>query len=718
MLLRHHAVPFAAGDVLVVFLHQSGVAGEGALDLVGPGVCGRILAAGQGQVHRLRVVHFIDIGEGLDREEDEFPVGVLAFRLQREELPQGLRLQADEIVPHLAEFARRQVVGSPVHHFRRRPAAVLAVQVEDARGLVGLVVAECRRAERARVIREVVHRDRFGIPRHREEQVDGIFHRLEVADVQDPDLVHAVGPGELELLPHVLDGRDIQPLGVPRGAHVVHVVVQAPAALPRPFGRGGKLADVAPVVVAQEDGHVVRDTEAQVVVLLDLLVQGPYLRPLLGGLSGHLADDLPLVLDDGLQELDVVRFLAFLAQGGVAVPAHADGDEVFRIFRTLNPFREELREDLLVGRIVPGTAGTPPAGPFLVVPRHRLVMGRAHDDAHLVGRAAVFRIVGVEGPAPHRRPHEIGPEAQQELENARVEAVVAEVCPVGVLHPGGQARGFVVEEDAAVADAGLGDRVGPGSQGDVRAMGDWYVGPVIPGRDAHLLRDLVDAVNGSAHVRARDDDRVAGHLQDVSLVLPVQRGRVDAPFRREALDQRTVLRAGVEDAGALRRRLDAAHAGEVLAQRLRCDEDAPLVGRVRDDGGGDAVFHEGEPAGGRAAFGEARMVEGGGRQAEQQAGREEERIRLVHGRKLRCFECKCNKNESGTPTIWLQSLLKMLPVSGLDGLIQTFVSRSRRPDSPGCASRIRAATSRNIPGKRWRNTSARRSLRGTRPRTH
>ena len=399
-------------------------------------------------------------------------------------------------------------------------------------------------------------------------------------------------------------------------------------ALPRPFGRGGKLADVAPVVVAQEDGHVVRDAEPQVVVLLDLLVQGPNLRPLLGGLSGHLADDLPLVLDDGFQELDVRGFLAQLAQGGVAVPAHADRDEVFRIFGALDAFGEELCEDFLVGGIVPGTAGTASARPFLVVPRHRL---GAHDDAHLVGRAAVLRIVGVEGPAPHRRPHEIGPEAQQELENARVEAVVAVVRPVGVLHPGSQARGFVVEEDAAVADAGLGDRVGPGRQGDVRAMGDGNVGPVIPGRDAHLLRNLVNAVNGSAHVRACDDDRVAGHLQDVSLILPVQGRRVDAPFRREALDERAVLRAGVEGAGALRRRLDAAHAGEVLAQRLRCDEDASPVGRVRDDGGGDAVFHEGEPAGGRAALGEARMVEGRGRDAEQQAGREEGQIRFIHG---------------------------------------------------------------------------------------
>ena len=75
----------------------------------------------------------------------------------------------------------------------------------------------------------------------------------------------------------------------------------------------------------------------------------------------------------------------------------------------------------------------------------------------------------------------------------------------------------------------------------------------------------------------------------------------------------------------------AANAGKILAQRFRCDEDAPLVGGVRDDGGGNTFFHEREPAGGRASLGEARMVEGGGRNAEQQAGREEEQIGFIHG---------------------------------------------------------------------------------------
>ena len=113
VLLCHHTVPLAAGDVFVVFLHQNGIAREGTLDLVGPGVGGRVFSTGQGQVHRLRVIHFIDVGEGLDREEDELPVGVLVFRFQREELPQGLRFQADEIVPYLPELASRTCRNSP-----------------------------------------------------------------------------------------------------------------------------------------------------------------------------------------------------------------------------------------------------------------------------------------------------------------------------------------------------------------------------------------------------------------------------------------------------------------------------------------------------------------------------------------------------------------------------------------------------------------------------
>ena len=323
---------------------------------------------------------------------------------------------------------------------------------------------------------------------------------------------------------------------------------------------------------------------------------------------------LALVLDDAFEQADVFGFLPLLAQGGVAVAAHTDGDQVLGILGAFHAFGEELIQDLAVFHVVPLPVGAPPAHPFLVVAGHRFVMGRAHDDAHLVRRTAVFGVIGIESPVPHGRPHEIGPQTQQELENTGVEAVVAVIGAVGVLHPRSQARGLVVEEDAAVADGGLGNGVGPRRHRQVLAVRNGHIGPVIPRRDAHLLGNLVDAVDGPAHVRAGDNQGVfVDDLQDISLVLPLERAQVDASFRAEPLDQRAVRGAGVDGARPRFRGLGAAYAGEILAQRLRGDPYARQVGRVRDHGRGHPVPHEAEPSGGLSSGGDARVVDGEGR---------------------------------------------------------------------------------------------------------
>ena len=95
-------------------------------------------------------------------------------------------------------------------------------------------------------------------------------------------------------------------------------------------------------------------------------------------------------------------------------------------------------------------------------------------------------------------------------------------------------------------------------------MGNGYVGPVIPGGDADLLGNLVNAVNGTPHVGTGDDNHVFSDGQDVGFILPVQGGRVDPSFGREPLDQRAVLRSGIDSPGALLRRLYPAYAGEIL----------------------------------------------------------------------------------------------------------------------------------------------------------
>ena len=142
VLLDHHAVPFAAGHFLVVLRAKGCVAREALLHQVRPAVRVRIALGVEVVVHRLRVVHLVEVGQGLHREEDDLPVGVAAGGIEGEELPQGLGLEAGELVADAPEFAGGKVIGGAVHHFGRGAAAVFAVEVEDADGLVGLVLSE------------------------------------------------------------------------------------------------------------------------------------------------------------------------------------------------------------------------------------------------------------------------------------------------------------------------------------------------------------------------------------------------------------------------------------------------------------------------------------------------------------------------------------------------------------------------------------------------
>ena len=75
----------------------------------------------------------------------------------------------------------------------------------------------------------VLHGERLGIPGETEPEVHGIFHRLEVADIDHPDLAHAVVVAELHLLPGAFHLGDIDPLGVAGCSHIVEVVVHSVA---------------------------------------------------------------------------------------------------------------------------------------------------------------------------------------------------------------------------------------------------------------------------------------------------------------------------------------------------------------------------------------------------------------------------------------------------------------------------------------------------------
>src|SRR5690606_23176813 len=157
-----------------------------------------------------------------------------------------------------------------------------------------------------------------------------------------------VVPGQAHLLPGALDLGGVDPLVVARAADVVEVVVHAVAA-GAPAGRIGQAADVAPVVVGEQHGHVVGHAHALVVVVLHFLVQRPHLRRFPGRAAGDVGDDLALVGHDPFEQGGDGAFGHRL----VAVPAHAQRDHRLAALQALDAAAPEFAQRLLVAGVVP-----------------------------------------------------------------------------------------------------------------------------------------------------------------------------------------------------------------------------------------------------------------------------------------------------------------------------------------------------------------------------
>ena len=401
-----------------------------------------------------------------------------------------------------------------------------------------------------------------GTPGHLEEEVDGMLHGLEVAHIENPEVVDAIFVAQAHLFPQVVGGGDVGPLGVARTTHVIDVVVHTPTALAvhkcllgaRSRNVGfGHTTNVTPVVVAKHDEHIVGHIEAQVVEVLHLLVECPHLRRLVGLLACHLGDDAALVADDILEEFlvvvvevlgEVVEAL-LAAQSGVAIATHTDGDEVLGATGAFDAFAEELVDDGLIDCIVPaslsrrlivitGTCLTHlcvlVAHPFLMVASHGFVVRSAHDDAHLVGQRAVERIVEIEGIAPHGGPQVVAFQTEEQFEDVFVKKVVeaagisvalgidGKVLALAVgellLHPTRETGGLVVEEDATIAHCGLAVGVDTGKDKDAVALDNGHIGPPCPWRNTQLAAHFVDSIFRATFVTTRDDE----HLTCLALI--------------------------------------------------------------------------------------------------------------------------------------------------------------------------------------------------------
>ena len=74
-----------------------------------------------------------------------------------------------------------------------------------------------------------------------------------------------------------------------------------------------------------------------------------------------------------------------------------------------------------------------------------------------------------------------------------------------LIDPASEGRRFIVEEDAAIFDCGLRLGVAAGCDVEGIAVGNSHVGPPVPGRDADLFGEIVDAKDCAALVASGND---------------------------------------------------------------------------------------------------------------------------------------------------------------------------------------------------------------------
>ena len=165
-----------------------------------------------------------------------------------------------------------QAICVGIKHLGRSPTVVFCVSSQEIGNALGTVASELESAEVHGVLFDIRSLYGIGVPGVVQEKLNGVLHGFEVAHVEDPELTHAVGVAEFHLFPDAFYLTNVEPLIVARVANVVNMVVHAVASASGFVGKVGQTADVAPVVVAEEEGYVVGDLHALVVIVLHLFV--------------------------------------------------------------------------------------------------------------------------------------------------------------------------------------------------------------------------------------------------------------------------------------------------------------------------------------------------------------------------------------------------------------------------------------------------------------
>ncbi|OPZ73984.1 MAG: hypothetical protein BWY82_00906 [Verrucomicrobia bacterium ADurb.Bin474] len=320
------------------------------------------------------------------------------------------------------------------------------------------------------------------------------------------------------------------------------------------------------------------------IVALDFLVERPYLWDFLDRALHFLGDDGTLIRHNLFQQGDIGVF----THGAVPVAAHCQRGDGFPVFGFSDAFSPKILESLRVFRVVPFSAFTV-AIPFLVRPVHWLVVGCAHDDTIFRSSRSIERVIIPESIAPHGWPEEVSTQAEYQLEYVFVEFVV--VVAELLVHPTGECRSFVIEEDSTILDSWLIHP--PGRQYvDLILMFDGNICPPIPRRHAHFFRQGVESIHRSAAVAPHDHqgpfdsgNRVVNDLMKKGFPLAADGIDVESAVVDHAVDEGIVSKGSHDDQcvsrdriiGRMEQRCDPGHPIDVLTEVLNDSHHSRLI---------------------------------------------------------------------------------------------------------------------------------------------
>ena len=284
---------------------------------------------------------------------------------------------------------------------------------------------------------------------------------------------------------------------------------------------------MAEVVVRPHDGDVLGEREACIIERKHPFIGDKDLQGLIGPfVMQDGSDDLALIGDDFFEKAHAGFELLLFGkarilvdrtgtEAGIVDSAHPErkthliGSVLFdALLPIFLQFGAVLFEGIVVQKARISLLFHPRIKFVLIAPKQHIAVRCADDDAHLIGKPPVFGI-GIEGIDVHRRPDVVALEAQDELKDRAVgRRADGSVCCMQ-LCPGIELL-LIVEEDPAVLHAWPIHVLIVGRKRDLLPLTDGDIGKLIPGRDAELPREIVDAVDRSSSAIPQDEQTSVG----------------------------------------------------------------------------------------------------------------------------------------------------------------------------------------------------------------